>query len=139
MSKTETSGLQQEWLLLQKQAEDYEKLSLVIKLLSFIVVALLLVHSRYDFLSPIVCLLLWAQDGIWKAFQSRTCDRLLGLEKAISEQNENLAMQFHSEWEKNRPGFVGLIVSYIKHCLKPTVVFPHAILTAIAAVLVYYL
>ena len=131
MSGSELSGLQHEWNQLQQQFDSYEKFSLIIKLVSVLLLALLLFHNRFDRLVPILCLVLWGQDAIWKTFQARIGERLLVVESAIIEQQGYKAMQFHTSWLASRPSAIGLILQYAKQAVKPTVLYPHLILIAV--------
>lgn len=121
----EKNDLGQEWCCLQNQQDSYEKYSLVIKLTNVLVVSLCLFHTQFDLLIPLLSAVLWVQDGIWKTYQSRIGERLLVVEKAISDQQTSQAMQFNRQWVDNRPSSAGLIKEYILNALRPTVVFPH--------------
>ncbi len=129
------SDLQMEWVTLQNQFDSYEKYSLLIKLFAIAIVTLLLVIEPP--ITALVCsLVLWLQDGIWKTYQGRMSDRLLVVEAGLRCQAEHLAaFQLNSEWLDQRPSITGLVLEYIKSSLKPTVAFPHVILTAIASCL----
>ncbi|MDC2888027.1 hypothetical protein [Psychrosphaera algicola] len=89
--------------------------------------------------------LFWLTDAIWKTFQFRIEDRLLMLEDALrptdivaddkTANNESLgdsqitndtqAFQFNSAFLLTRPSTLGLILSYGKNALRPTVALPH--------------
>lgn len=122
--------LSKEWEILQNQFDSYEKFSLVIKIASVITIVLILLFKNENCLMVIFPFLFWGIDAIWKTFQDRIGQRLFVIEKAIFEKSDVKPFQFNSEWEKGRSGVVGLILEYVKMALKPTVLFPHIILTA---------
>jgi hypothetical protein len=128
--------LGQEWLCLQNQYDSYEKWSLVIKLTNIVLCCLLLasIDERYLVVVPVG--IFWLQDAIWKTFQSRIGDRLLLVEEAIAAGDEDKAMQFNSQWLATRPGALTLITEYLRHALKPTVAFPHAVLVVLTVFVV---
>ncbi|MCC2617109.1 hypothetical protein LJ739_12725 [Aestuariibacter halophilus] len=136
---TEHQGLQQEWLLLQRQYGQFETGSLLVKLVSVGVVTSLLWHTRLDGLVPVLCLVLWMIDAMWKTFQSRYQERLLHVEGALQEGQDYRAMQFHSLWGVQRPGVAGLLKSYLLNGLRPTQLLPHGILVVLASWLTYWL
>ncbi len=127
MQKTD---LATEWQLLQNQFDSYEKLSLVIKLISisFVFFAYMLASNKVIII--ILLLVLWFQDAIWKTFQSRIEERLLELESALdnSQDSNTTPYQFNRSFLNKRPSHLGLIKAYIKQSLRPTVAFPYAIL-----------
>ncbi len=118
------AALQQEWLLLQKQHEQFELATLAIKLLALGVTALapLLPAQLLAFLA-----LLWLQDAISKTFQARLGERLLRVEAAL-RSGEGAAMQLHSEWQAARPGIAALLGAYLRSACRPTVAFPYPLL-----------
>jgi hypothetical protein len=128
--------LGQEWLCLQNQYDSYEKWSLVIKLTNIVLCCLLLasIDERYLVVVPVG--IFWLQDAIWKTFQSRIGDRLLLVEEAIAAGDEDKAMQFNSQWLATRPGALTLITEYLRHALKPTVAYPHAVLVVLTVFVV---
>lgn len=118
---------EKEWHLLQAQNESYEKYSLIIKLLSISMLLLVLLSNTNSILITLVFLTLWLQDGIWKTFQSRIEPRLLRLEEIIAGNEDALAYQFNSEYQKHRRRGFGLVAEYISQALRPTVAFPHVV------------
>lgn len=132
-------SLEQEWRVLQNQADAYEKHALYIKLLSFIIVATAVLISRGGLVIASVLVILWFQDAIWKTFQSRISDRLLKVEhalKRVSGQSSNIdpditPCQLNAEWMEKRLGFKGLLSEYMTQALRPTVAFPHVLLIAV--------
>ena len=114
--------LEQEWLLLQKQQEQYEFAGLAIKGL-----AVLLFAFDASLLLPLL-LVLWLQDAIVKTFQARLGARLLRVEQGLREVDTAIGMQLHSDWMAARPGGIGLLREYALSALRPTVAFPYAVL-----------
>ncbi|MFA3791065.1 hypothetical protein AB6T38_08095 [Aliiglaciecola sp. SL4] len=131
------SALQQEWTTLQYQYDSYEKFSLLIKLASGILCSLLLFHVQLDFIVPLLCIVFWMLDGIWKTFQGRISDRLLIIEKALLNPMQDNGMQYNSQWEFSRPSSMRLVASYLKNALTPTVVAPHILIIVIAVIGAY--
>lgn len=127
--------LEHEWILLQNQYDSYEKHSLIIKLVSVLVCSLLLVHTDLDFITVGLCALLWLIDGIWKTFQNRIFQRLLVVEAGLCNEQliETKAMQLNTLWQAQRGSPAGLLMEYAKNALVPTVLVPHALITALAS------
>ena len=72
-----------EWKMLQKQVDDYERWSLVIKL-CHLVVLLIIINTAVSLLIGVLIMSsLWLQDSIWKTYQARSEERLIILEEAI--------------------------------------------------------
>jgi len=120
-----------EWCLLQNQFDSYEKHSLYIKLISVLV---LLVAEVLDVISIFIVLILgvlWLQDAIWKTFQSRIETRLLQVEKCISDESEACAFQFNNEYQRGSLSGLSLINEYARQSIRPTVAFPHIVLTLV--------
>ena len=136
----ELIGLESEWGVLHADNEKYERYALIIKLCAIIVSVLFVMFSFNILFSAFVIIVLWGQEAIWKTFQSRLCDRLLLVEKAVKSYSEQSysknvssdilpdAFQLYSEWVKNKPAMSGLIVEYIRQGLKPTVIYPYGVL-----------
>ncbi len=148
----QVSSFASEWKTLQQQCDNYEKLSLTIKLVNVLLVAGCLLTNTSNYYLLILVLVLWLQDGIWKTFQARTEQRLLEVEQNIATQltasasasasaNESkltqeqslsqLPFQFNQSFINNRPSSSKLIAEYIKQALRPTVAFPHVVLTLV--------
>jgi len=130
-------NLQSEWCLLQNQFDSYEKYSLIIKLFSVAVLAATVQTSNASVLMIVVLLVLWLQDAIWKTFQGRIEVRLLQIEKFLAtsaspEQTVEAPCQFNTEYQKQRPGTMGLIIEYCHQAVRPTVAFPHVVLVLLA-------
>jgi len=140
----QTSYLAEEWSLLQKQFDSYEKHSLLIKLFS---IGILAASYFTDHLSVfILCLLLilWLQDAIWKTFQSRLDVRLLQLEAWLASEGDlenpaGQAFQFNSLYLQNRPSSIGLIKEYFGQALRPTIAFPHLLLIIILGFKLFFI
>lgn len=134
----------QEWQLLQQEFDSYEKYSLLIKLVAVVLFIYCFSNDVRLWLVLFGLFVLWGQDAIWKTFQSRIEIRLLSLEAAlaaiVNEQNEStnssanepsdviIAFQFNLEFAAQRGGIVNLIKEYTAQALRPTVLFPHALL-----------
>jgi hypothetical protein len=123
-----------EWCLLQNQFDSYEKHSLYIKLLSVIVFLTVEISGVISIFIVLVLVVLWLQDAIWKTFQSRIESRLLQIEKYISEKSEERVFQFNSEYHKVRLSGLSLINEYVRQAVRPTVAFPHLVLTIVLLV-----
>lgn len=137
--KSTSPSLEGEWITLQTSYDSYEKCSLGIKLFSVAISTTLVFHQKLDFVVFSLCAVLWMVDAIWKTFQARTEQRLLVVEKEISQQSENVAMQFHTQWQQNRPTTAGLIIEYAKHGLSPTVGVPHLSILVVCAIVMWWL
>jgi hypothetical protein len=72
----------------------------------------------------LILVILWLQEGIWKTYQARTCNRIELIEQALVE-GDFVSFQFYRQWTENRPSLTGLIMEYIKNSLKPTVIYPY--------------
>ncbi|MFT6898607.1 MAG: hypothetical protein ACJA13_003031 [Paraglaciecola sp.] len=137
MSGSVLSCLHQEWLCMQNQYDSYEKHSLIIKLVAIILCPTLLFIAHIGPWSIAFAGLLWLQDGIWKTYQNRIGERLLVLEKAISQGQEHQAMQFNANWLQSRQGSVALLKEYIGQSCKPTVAYPHVLLLILCIASLY--
>jgi hypothetical protein len=125
-----TEGLQQEWLLLQKQQEHYEFSALALKAL-----AVLLLAFDASLLMPLLAVL-WLQEAIVKTFQSRLGARLLRVEQGLRDVATVVPpMQLHSDWQTIRPGGAALLHEYALSVCRPTVAFPYAVLILLDLVL----
>ena len=128
--------LGQEWQTLQQCHEQHEKNALLIKL-----VCVAIFMAGLGLRVPTVWLaccvvLLWAQEAIYKTYQSRIAERLLRVELLLAQASPTLlAMQLHTEWLTRRPGLAGLIGSYAISACKPTVAFPYVAMLAVGAVI----
>jgi hypothetical protein len=121
-------SLQEEWLLLQRQHEQYELVALAPKLAALAAVAL---DARWLLA---LLLLLWLQDAVLKTFQARLGARLLRLERILREVGvpQGLAMQLHSDWSAVRPRGLNLLAEYARSACRPTVAFPYLLLIILA-------
>lgn len=137
--------LENEWSVLQQEYDSYEKQSLWLKLVTISLLALTISFGQLNVSYIVVILIFWLQDAIWKTYQARIEDRLLIIEAGLNSKgdsssentqqlnNQNIiAFQYNTQFAKNRPSTVGLIGEYVKQAIRPTMVFPHAILTALA-------
>lgn len=114
-----------EWLLLQKQHEQYEFAALAIK---GVAVLLLAVNAPFVILLLAV---LWGQEAIIKTFQTRLGARLLRLE-AMLREGRGEPMQLHSDWLTSRPRGLALLGEYLRSAGRPTVAFPYPVLMGIS-------
>jgi hypothetical protein len=116
--------LVKEWQSLHNSHERYEQYALIIKLFSVAVTLFSFAFYQVTIVITLLLAVLWLQEGIWKTYQARTNNRIELIEKALLENNLS-AFQFYSQWSKNRPSSVGLVMEYIKNALKPTVIYPY--------------
>lgn len=123
-----------EWANLHRSYEQAEALSLVTKLVSVALYIYTSMNTPTPLIPCILTCLLWAQDAIWKTFQSRTEARLVQLENDLVNQQAT-QQGFYSQWQSQRPGIVGLLKSYCLTALRPTVAFPYGPLIAITGAL----
>lgn len=137
MPQSETTLLGQEWLVLQAQYEQYEKSSLLIKLLAIVFYFSAHVMLINSIAMAAIILILWLQEGIFKTYQSRLGERILGIESLIKQniQTDAIACQLHSEWLAKRKGVTGLLLEYALSAARPTVAFPYAVILLLIAVL----
>lgn len=118
-------ALGQEWQALFRAHECYEFGALALKLSALVLCGLAWGASWLWVLLP----LLWLQEGVLKTFQSRLSDRLLRVEQLLrGPASTAAAFQLHSEWLKQRPGSVALMLEYLKSALRPTVALPYPVL-----------
>ena len=127
----ETEEFKTEWCLLQNQFDSYEKHSLYIKLISVLVLLAAALSDVISLLIVLILVVLWLQDAIWKTFQSRIEPRLLQIEKYISEDSNQSAFQFNSEYHNVRLSGLSQINEYVRQSIRPTVAFPHIVLILI--------
>ncbi|OUR98046.1 hypothetical protein A9Q81_12360 [Gammaproteobacteria bacterium 42_54_T18] len=126
-----------EWQILHSDYEKYEQYALLIKLFSVGLCLLCIALSIDSYLSLMLILTLWFQEGIWKTYQARSGERLLTIEAALKNPPKDaigtptIPFSFYSTWETQKPGTVGLIIEYISNALRPTVMYPYVILIAI--------
>lgn len=116
--------LVKEWQSLHNSHERYEQYALMIKLFSVAVTLFSLALYQSNMVIILILAVLWLQEGIWKTYQARTCQRIELIEQALPENNL-IAFQFYRQWSENRPSSAGLVLEYIKNSLKPTVVYPY--------------
>jgi hypothetical protein len=123
-----TSPLIIEWQTLQNNVEQHEKNALLIKLTCLTIFLLSQAMGSPLLWATFIVLLCWGLESIFKTYQSRLGERLLKIEASLQQGKENDGMQFHTEWQSNRPSGARLIIEYAKHALKPTVAFPYALI-----------
>ena len=117
--------MNEEWLLLQKQHEQWEFAALAIKGFA---VGLLAFNVSFVIL---LLAILWLQEAIIKTFQSRLGARLLRLE-AMLREGSSQPMQLHTDWLASRPRGLTLLGEYLRSAGRPTVAFPYPALMGLA-------
>jgi hypothetical protein len=135
MPMSDASALGQEWVTLQNNYEQYEKVGLLIKLFAIALSALGFALALHEVVISALLLVLWLQEGIFRTYQARLGGRILRLEQGV-KMGETVAYQLHSEWLASRPGMFGLLAEYGASALRPTVAFPYAALLVLIVVLV---
>ncbi|GGF59774.1 hypothetical protein [Alteromonas lipolytica] len=127
-----TDYLSLEWQTLQNQYDSYEKYSLIIKLVAIVIT---ISGMGLSFEVPVMLAgiaVLWLQDGIWKTFQGRFETRLLAIEAALAANHNQPGCQFNQAYQQNANGGLSLIIEYLKQALRPTVMYPYAVLVLIS-------
>ena len=152
MTNTQENNWQQEWQILHNNYEQYEHKALLIKMLALVICTIGLI-SPFTITQGILLLAtLWLQEGIWKTYQTRIGKQLLLIEaKMYTVANEtettetakitgttptktiNQPFQFYTLWQDKRSGIIGLLSEYLLNALRPTVIYPYAILIVIMA------
>ena len=118
--------LGKEWQTLQDNHEQHEQNALFIKLACLALCLAGLTSGLPLSWTAFTVLLCWIQEGIFKTYQSRLADRLLGVEALLAQPNLTpFAMQLHTAWLASRPGGLGLLGSYLVSAVRPTVAFPY--------------
>ncbi|MCJ8320200.1 MAG: hypothetical protein MJK12_11250 [Colwellia sp.] len=140
MNDNKNNSWQQEWQVLHNDHENYERFSLIIKLLAITVCCINLIFNLPLTISVLLLLTLWLQDAIWKTFQARLSVRLLLIEQNLdispSENSNNGAFQLYTTWQAQRLKSKDLVLEYIANALRPTIMFPYAILILINLIFV---
>ena len=132
MSNEQENPLLLEWATLQKQFDDFEKLSLLIKLTAIVLTSMLVFDVSHPHIVPFLLSICWLQDAIWKTVQSRFSERLLVIENELAKPQLNATIQFNTAWESKPRSVFSLLSEYLRHLIKPTVIFPHAALLCVA-------
>lgn len=119
-----------EWLALQGQFERYEGHALLIKLFAAGLCGVSIWTIQNTPMLLTLLLVLWLQEGILRTVQNRLGERIVRLEQACTPSGNNAVtpFQLHSDWQKARPGAMGLVREYARNALRPTVAFPYVIL-----------
>jgi hypothetical protein len=126
--------LSKQWQTLHNSHEQYEHLSLVIKLLTIVVTTTLVSLSFSLITTLLIVSILWLQEGIWKTFQARACSAIIKLEEEMTSNSHIHIYPLYNDWQNNRPSTIKLINEYISNALKPTVIFPYAPLMVIVCI-----
>lgn len=122
-----TDRNQAEWLLQQQSYDQMEKQALWLKVVA-IVLWLWLIQTESTLILQLGLIgVFWLHEAIWKTQQSRTAERLLALEQAFS-QSKDIGCLWHQSWLQQRGSAIGLMLSYLKHCFKPTVAITYLVL-----------
>ena len=124
--------LQQEWSTLQNNCAHSESLALLIKLVAVIVCFVGIIYQQSNLLIALLLLILWLQEAIWKTFQSRTEQRLLAIEKAWADNDNDSALCFYRNWAESRPAIKTLITEYLYSAIRPTVAYPYIVLLPVS-------
>ena len=132
MQDAHAAGLGHEWATLQDNHEQYEKTSLLIKLVGIGLYVACVALSLDVVLTLALMLIMWVQEGIFRTSQSRLGDRIVRVEQLVRQGG--VPYQLHTEWQAARPGFVGLIAEYARNMARPTVAFPYVLLILIETV-----
>ena len=132
MTNENREVLQQEWFTLHNNTEHSEALALIIKLAAVSICLVGIMNTQYSLLITLLLMVLWLQEAIWKTFQGRTEQRLLIIEKAWADDEQNSTLCFYSSWEKSQPGIAALIAEYLSNAARPTVAYPYLVLVLIA-------
>ncbi len=134
MSSMNTQDKANEWMLLQNQFDSYEKYSLLIKLANVAILCGAYLTQHVSVFVVALLMVMWLQDAIWKTFQSRIETRLFQLEAGLDTDRSDKAYQFNSEYQKTRPGTIGLVMEYLRQAVRPTIAFPHVVLIVMSVV-----
>ncbi|WP_448548374.1 hypothetical protein [Thalassotalea fusca] len=122
--------LSSEWQILQKQSDQFETWSLILRLVAIVLLFTSLL-TQVPWLCGLVFLLLWLQDAIWKTFQARTENRLIEIERAIADDLPLTPYQFNYPFSIQPRSSVILIGEYLKQALRPTNALLHMLVIGI--------
>lgn len=136
MQNNQTNPVVIEWVTLQNQYDAFEKLSLLIKLFAILLTAVLVTDIQLPELVLALNAILWVQDAIWKTVQSRFGNRLLTIENELAQAGQG-TIAFNTAWESQPRGLLILLSEYVRHLVKPTVAFPHALLFCITCYVIF--
>jgi len=131
------NDFQNEWAIIHNDIEKYQRFSLIIKLFSILICTQSFAYSSNPFVTILIIVVLWLQDGIWKTFQQRLESRILIIESNIKNKTDNNSFQLYSEWQENRSGTIKLVTEYILNSLKPTVAYPYIVLISLLLAIIY--
>jgi hypothetical protein len=134
MTTNNNELLSKQWNTLHNSHEQYEHLSLIIKLVAIVVAAMLISFGVSLITSLLILSVFWLQEGIWKTFQARACNAIIKLEEEMTDGSKISSYLLYNDWQRNRPNSSQLINEYICNALKPTVIFPYAPLMVIACI-----
>ena len=76
--------------------------------------------------------MLWLQEAIWKTVQGRTEQRLIAIEKARAENDEDFVLCYYSNWNTTPRSVKTLLREYLSNTIRPTIAYPYIILLAIS-------
>jgi len=120
-----------EWLCLQQSFAKMDAQALWFKLLSIVVWLWSMQSGAGLRLQLCIIALFWLLETLLRTVQQRTEQRLLQLERAITEGTD-IGMQWHSDWQQQRKGLINLVSSYLKQAAKPTVAVLYVAITALS-------
>ena len=130
---TDLSTLAQEWQLLQRDHERCESHALWLKIAAVVLCFISLAVVIDLLLVGLLIAILWVQEAIVRTAQDRLAKRLLDLEEAQRQApgRQMVPFQLHSSWRANRGSALTLLAEYAVNAMRPTVVFPYAVLLLI--------
>ncbi len=137
--------LEREWQSLHNHYEQSERLALVIKLLAIVLCLIGFITSQSPLLMVLLLLVLWLQESIWKTFQFRSEQRLIELEQAWHNNEQNLlegkelrtdsALCLYRQWAESQGGIKARLVEYFSNAIRPTIAYPYVLLIIITIII----
>ncbi len=123
------AALAQEWCVLQRDHEQYEKNALGLKVVAIVLCFIALAVVVDLLLVAFLIAAIWLQEAIVRTGQARLGQRLLQLEEQLRRHSPVplMAFQLHSDWLARRAGSLGLVREYAANALRPTVAFPYVV------------
>jgi hypothetical protein len=130
MTVSASSPLFLEWRTLQQDHERHERGASGLKFAAVALTAFAVSSGIPLELAAVLNLVVWGCEAMLRTVQARLGARLLKVEALIAEgAPERSACQLHTAWQASRSGVAGLLQEYAVSALKPTVAFPHALLS----------
>ena len=117
--------INKEWQALHQSFLKYELLAFIIKGMALLTFLVFWTGEHSLLITLVVIAILWLHEGIVRRVQSRVYQRLLVVE------GEKLAPELstplhYTEFDKNRPNPMQLVIQYVSSSLKPTVAVSYA-------------